>query len=66
MLCITMEVEPRIVKQDKCQYCCICKNYSEKVKEDGKKCLCIIFWLTLEATDCEVKADILQRTAEDF
>ena len=65
-LCITVEVEPRIVKQYKCQYCCICKNYRGKVMEDGKKCLCIIFWLTLEATDCAVKADIPQRTAEDF
>ena len=25
-LCITVEVEPRIAKQYKCQYCCSCKN----------------------------------------
>ena len=31
MLCITMEVEPRIVKQYKCPHCCSCKNYQEKV-----------------------------------
>ena len=43
MLCITMEVEPRIMEQYKCQYCCICKNYWEKVME---KHLFIIFWLT--------------------
>ena len=27
MLCITMEVEPRIAKQYKCHHCCSCKNY---------------------------------------
>ena len=26
MLCITVEVEPRIAKQYKCQYCCSCKK----------------------------------------
>ena len=36
-LCITMEVEPRIVKQYKCQYCCSCKNYWGKGMEGGKK-----------------------------
>ena len=34
-LCITMEVEPRIAKQYKCQYCCSCKNYRGKVMEGG-------------------------------
>ena len=29
-LCITMEVEPRIAKQYKCHYCCVCKNYKER------------------------------------
>ena len=29
-LCITMEVEPRIVKQYKCHHCCSCKNYGGK------------------------------------
>ena len=43
MLCITMEVESRIMKQYKCQYCCICKKHREKVME---KHLFIIFWLT--------------------
>ena len=42
-LCITVEVEPRIGKQHKCQYCCSCKNYWGKGMEGGKKCLCIIF-----------------------
>ena len=37
MLCIIMEVKPRIVKQYKCQHCCICKNYWEKGMEGGKK-----------------------------
>ena len=45
-LCITMEVEPRTVKQYKCHHCCSCKNYRGKGMEGGKKCLCIIFWLT--------------------
>ena len=46
MLCITVEVEPRIAKLYKCQYCCSCKNYCRKGIEGGKKCLCVIFWLT--------------------
>ena len=36
-LCITMEVEPRIAKQDKCHHCCSCKNYQGKGMEGGKK-----------------------------
>ena len=36
-LCITVEVEPRIVKQYKCQYCCSCKNYRGKGMEGGGK-----------------------------
>ena len=36
-LCITVEVEPRIVKQYKYQYCCSCKNYSGKGMDGGKK-----------------------------
>ena len=44
MLCITMQVEPRIVKQYKCHHCCSCKNYWRKGMEGGKKCLCIVFW----------------------
>ena len=45
-LCITVEVEPRIAKQYKCQYCCSCKNYRGKGMEGGKKCLCVVFRLT--------------------
>ena len=45
MLCITMEVEPRIAKQYKCHHCCSCKNYWGKGMEGGKKCLSF-FWLT--------------------
>ena len=41
-LCITMEVESRIVKQYKCHHCCSCKNYRGK----GKRCLSVDFWLT--------------------
>ena len=36
-LCITMEIEPRIAKQYKCQHCCSCKNYWGKGMEGGKK-----------------------------
>ena len=36
-LCITVEVEPRITKQYKCQYCCRCKNYCGKGIEGGNK-----------------------------
>ena len=36
-LCITVEVEPRIVKQYKCHHCCSCKNYWGKGMEGGKK-----------------------------
>ena len=38
-LCITMEVEPRIVKE----YRRVCENCKGKVVEDGTKCLCIVF-----------------------
>ena len=44
-LCITVEAEPRIAKQYKCQYCCSCKNYCGKGMEGGKKSLCVDFWL---------------------
>ena len=37
MLCITMEVETRIAKQNKCHHCCSCKNYWGKGMEGGKK-----------------------------
>ena len=39
MLCITIivEVESRIAKQYKCQYCCSWKNYHGKRMEGGKK-----------------------------
>ena len=36
-LCITVEVEPRIAKQYKCQHCCSCKNCGGKGMEGGKK-----------------------------
>ena len=45
-LCITVEIEPRIAKQYKSLYCCSCKNYRGKGMEGGKKCLCVVFWLT--------------------
>ena len=47
MLCITVEVEPWITKQYKCQYCCQLQKLLWK--GDGgweKKCLCVIFLLT--------------------
>ena len=37
MLCITMEVEPRIAKQYKCHHCCSCKNYLVKGMKGGEK-----------------------------
>ena len=37
MLCVTMEVEPRIAKQYKCHHCCSCKNYRGKGMDGGKK-----------------------------
>ena len=37
MLCMTMEVEPRIAKQYKCHHCCSCKNYRGKGMKGGKK-----------------------------
>ena len=46
MLCITVEVESRIAKQCKCQYCCVCKDDRGKVTENGKKRLCVVFQLT--------------------
>ena len=43
----TVEVEPRIAKQYKCQYCCSCKNYRGKGMEGGKKSVfASFFWLT--------------------
>ena len=36
-VCITVELEPRITKQYKCQYCCSCKNYCGKGMEGENK-----------------------------
>ena len=36
-LCVTVEIESRIMKQYKCQYCCSLKKYCGKGMEDGKK-----------------------------
>ena len=52
MLCITMEVEPRIAKQYKCYHCCSCKNDQGKGIEGGEKSVCIIFWLTRRSQFC--------------
>ena len=54
-LCITMEVQPRIAKQHKCHHCCSCKNYQRKGIKGGKKCFCIIFWLTRRSWVCGKK-----------
>ena len=32
-----MEDEPRIARQFKFHYCCVCKNFRGKVVEDGRK-----------------------------
>ena len=37
MLCITVEVDPRITKQYKCHLCCSCKNYQGQGMEGWKK-----------------------------
>ena len=41
---ITVEVEIRIVKQYKCQYCCSCKNYRGKGMEGEQKVSLRHFW----------------------
>ena len=47
MLCITMEVEPRIAKRCKCHHCCSWKKYWGKGMDGWKKVsLCLFFWLT--------------------
>ena len=54
-LCITMEDEPKIAKQYKCQHCCSCKNYRERGWRVEKKGLCVIFWLTRRSRVCGKK-----------
>ena len=39
MLCISMEVEPRIMKQCKCHHCCGCKITWESGWRVEKRCL---------------------------
>ena len=47
MLCITMEVEPRIAKQYKCHRCYSCKNYhGERGWKVEKSVFALFFWLT--------------------
>ena len=36
-LCITIKIEPRMVKQNKCHHFCSCKNYRVKGMKGGKK-----------------------------
>ena len=43
-LCITVEVETRIAKQYKCQYCCSCKNDRGKGMEGEQKVSLRRFW----------------------
>ena len=43
-LCITVELEPRIAKQYKCQYSWSCKYYCGKGLEGGKKSVFASFW----------------------
>ena len=50
-LCVTVEVEPRIAKQYKYQYCCNCKHYCGKGMEGGKKSVFALFFGWPE--DCE-------------
>ena len=66
-LCITVEVEPRIVKQYKCYHCCSCKNYQGKGMEGGKKVSCVIFLadqkITISWKKCIVGHPIAQATS---
>ena len=55
-LCVTMQAEPRIVKQYICHCCCTCKNYRGKVAQDEKRLLCIVFQLTRRSQICGKKA----------
>ena len=50
-LCVTVEVEPRIAKQYKYQYCCNCKHYCGKGMEGEKKSVFASFFGWPE--DCE-------------
>ena len=43
-LCVTVEAEPRIVKQYKCHHCCSCKNYWGKGMDGGEKSVFVLFF----------------------
>ena len=65
--CLIVEVEPRIAKQYKCQYCCSCKNYRGKGMEGGeKKCLCVVFWLTRRSRVRRKKKKKKKRFGESY
>ena len=49
MLCITVEVEIRIVKQYKCKYCCSCKNYHGTGMEGEQKVSCVVLGLIIRS-----------------
>ena len=49
-LCITTKVKPRIVKEHKCHYCCVCKNYRGEMIEDEKNVF--LHWFSA-SEDCE-------------
>ena len=51
MLCVIVEVEPRIVKQCRHHYCCVYKNYTGRVMEDEKK-FCVVSQLTRKFHKC--------------
>ena len=51
-LSITVEVEPRIVKQYICHYGCVCKYYRGKVTEAGKKGVLSLFFGWPDDREC--------------
>ena len=57
-LCITVEAEPRIAKQYKCQYCCSCKNYRGKGTA-GKKSVFASFFGWPEGREFVKKLSVL-------
>ena len=55
-LCITVEVEIRIAKQYKCQYCCSCKYYRGKGMEGEQKVFLRRFGADQKIASCRKNA----------
>ena len=63
MLCITMEVEPRIAKQYKCHHRCSCKNYHGKGMEGEKKVSLVVQKITSSWKKCVLGHPIARATS---